>query len=99
MRYIIAISLVLFASTASAGGFREDKAWDFLTPLENQLRINRAMYQDKHEGGMFEAQAVYLSIQNIQNIGTMSYISGNGNIVTQSNTGDQTAENTIAGGN
>ncbi len=95
MRYLIAITLFFFVSTANASGFEEQGAWNFLSPLENQLNLNREMFRQQHKGGMFEARDNNVIIQNSTNIGNITNITGDGNDVDQDNSGDQNASNGV----
>jgi len=95
MRYLIAITLFFFVSTANASGFGEQNAWNFLSPLDKQFNLNSEMLRLQEEGGMFEARDNNYIIQNSTNIGNVTNITGDGNNVDQDNSGDQNASNGV----
>jgi len=95
MKYLFAMAIVVFATTANAGGYKEQGAWNFLSPMHKQFMLNRlAMIEQKKAGGFENGDFYYITQMNT-NIGNMTNITGDNNDVDQDNDGNQAASNNV----
>ncbi len=86
---------MIFIAPVNAAGYKENGAWNFLSPLDKQFLLNREAMRLQEKAGGYGPRDYYFITQMNTNIGNMNNINGDGNSVNQDNSGDQDASNVI----
>lgn len=93
---IAAIAWALFSTQAHAGGFREQKGWQFQTPLELASKIQREQLRLLYSGDYFKGshanKAIYIGEVTVEDI------SGNTTLVSQDSTNIGNYSNIVQSG-